>query len=157
MTYPVQKVDALEISPEALEVANIYLKSQNLETVADETGLSKTQVLTILERREVKSYIDQVFLNVGFNNKFTLRSALDAIIAKKFQEMDEAGVGSEKDIADLLQLSHKITMDLLQKEIELEKLRSSKITTQTNVQINGELGSNYASLLGKLLKPSNDK
>jgi hypothetical protein len=156
MNYPVQKVDALEISPEALEIANIYLKSQNIDDVASETGLTKSQVLTILDRREVKSYIDQVFFNVGFNNKFTIRKALDTIIAKKFQEMDEAGVGSEKDIADLLQLSHKITMDQLQKEIELEKVRASKITTQTNVQINGELGSNYAALLGKLLKP-NDK
>lgn len=154
MSYPVQKVDALEISPEALEVANIYLKFQNLDEVCTHTQLSKTQVLTILERREVKFYIDNVFFNVGFNNKFTIRAALDAIIAKKFQEMDEAGTGSDKDIADLLQLSHKITMDQLQKEIELEKLRSSKITTQTNVQINGELGSNYAALLGKLLKPN---
>jgi molybdenum cofactor biosynthesis enzyme len=79
---------------------------------------------------------------------------MDMLISKKFQELDEAGVGSSKDIADLLALSHKMTMEQLDREIQLEKVRGSNIKSQVNVQINdgGATGSNYGSLLEKLLK-----
>ena len=75
------------------------------------------------------------------------------IISKKFQEMDEADIGSNKDIADLLLLSHKMTMDILDRQIQLEKIRAEKASpkSQVNVQINNEGGSNYDKLLSKLM------
>lgn len=81
-----------------------------------------------------------------------MRRAMDTLISKKFQELDEAGVGSSKDIADLLALSHKMTMEQLDREIALEKVRGSNIKSQVNVQINDQSGSNYGTLLDKLLK-----
>jgi Na+-transporting NADH:ubiquinone oxidoreductase subunit NqrA len=146
--------DSLTIAPESLEVANCYLEFQNIQKTADTLGMSVDLVTSILERREVKSYIDNVFLNIGFNNRFVLRNLMDTIIKKKLEEMDAAGVGSSKDIIEILSLSHKMTMDHMAKEIELEKLRQTGIKNQTNIQINDAGGSNYSALLAKLLKPN---
>jgi len=144
--------EVLQISPEALEVANIYLQEQDISKTADILDISSALVSQYLERREVKSYIDQVFYNVGFNNKFQVRKLMDTIIKKKLQDMDEAEVGSTKDIADLLELSHKMTMEHMNKEIQLEKLRGSHIKNQTNIQINEGSGqTKYANLIEKLL------
>jgi hypothetical protein len=144
--------ETLRISPEALEVANSYLQLQDLQKVAADLDMPVDMVTTMLAKREVKAYIDNVFMNVGFNNQFKLRGAMDALIAQKFQELDEAGVGSGKDIADLLALSHKMTIETLDRQIALEKLKSESIKNQVNVQVN-EFGSGaYGNLMEKLLK-----
>ena len=145
--------EVLALDPEGLEVANCYLQTQNLQKTAEELGVSTELVASQLNRREVKVYIDGVFRDMGYNNRFKMRRAMDTLISKKFQELDEAGVGSSKDIADLLALSHKMTMEQLDREIQLEKVRSNNIKSQVNVQINdGGSASNYGSLLDKLLK-----
>jgi hypothetical protein len=144
--------ETLRISPEGLEVANAYLQLQDLQKVATELDMPVDMVTTMLAKREVKTYIDNVFMNVGFNNQFKLRSAMDALIGQKFQELEEAGVGSGKDIADLLALSHKMTIETLDRQIALEKLKSESVKNQVNVQVN-EFGSGaYGNLMEKLLK-----
>lgn len=149
--------EVLKLSPEALEVANTYLVTQSVDKAAEELDVSKDTILAQLDRPEVKRYIDQVFLDTGFNNRFKMRKAMDALIARKFQELDEAGVGSSKDIAELLQLSHKMTMEELDRQIALEKLKTKNNTaprSQVNVQINEGVapGSNYGNLLERLMK-----
>lgn len=150
-----QPAEFLEISPEALEVANCYLQSQDIRQVADELALAPEIVTQYLNRREVKSYIDTVFMDLGFNNRIKMRSAMDALIRQKFQQMEEAGVGSNKDIADLLALSHKMAMEHLDKQIQLEKIRAGEVRHQTNIQINNEGltdNSKYGQLIAKLLE-----
>jgi hypothetical protein len=145
--------ETLQIAPESLEVANCYLQLQDARKVADELDLPVTLVTEILSRREVKQYVDHVFMDTGFNNRFEMRAAMDALIKKKFQEMHEADVGSTKDITELLALSHKMSMDLLDREIQLAKAQqASGPQRQVNVQIN-ELdgGSKYATLINRLL------
>jgi hypothetical protein len=143
--------ETVQIAPEALEVANCYLQLQDARRVADELDLPVSLVTEILARREVKSYIDHVFMDTGFNNKFEMRAAMDALIKKKFQEMHEADVGSTKDITELLALSHKMSMDLLDREIQLEKARQvNQPQKQVNVQINDD-GTKYSSLISRLI------
>jgi hypothetical protein len=143
--------ETLAIAPEALEVANAYLQLNDARKVADELDLPATLVTEILARREVKSYIDHVFMDTGFNNKFEMRAAMDALIKKKFQELHEADVGSTKDITELLALSHKMSMDLLDREIQLEKARQvNQPQNQVNVQINDD-GTKYSSLISRLI------
>jgi hypothetical protein len=146
--------ETLQIAPEALEVANCYLQLQDSKRVADELDLAPTLVTEILARREVKSYIDHVFMDTGFNNRFLMRDAMDSLIKQKFQELHESQTGSTKDIADLLHLSHKMSMDLLDREIQLEKLRQGPggPQKQVNVQINEGLdGSKYSQLVSRLI------
>ena len=149
--------EAILISPEGLEVANCYLQCQDIRAVAEELSIEVAVVKDILDRREVKAYVDNVFMDVGFNNRFKMRSALDAVIKKKFQDMEEAGVGSNKDISELLALSHKMAMEYMGKQIELEKVRlgieANSIKNQVNVQINEGLGgTKYGELITKLLE-----
>lgn len=151
MLPTVHPAEVLAISPEALEVANAYLQVQSIPKVAEELSMPVDLITSILERTEVKSYIDQVFLDTGFNNRFTMRAAMDAILQKKFEEMDEAGVGSSKDIIEIMALSHKMTMELMDREIALRKLNGSHVKNQVNVQINDQGGSNYKNLLDRLM------
>ena len=146
--------EVLSISPEALEVANCYLQSQNIEAIAAELNISTDIITSILARKEVRAYINQVFFDTGFNNRFKMRAAMDAVLKKKFQEMEESQMGSTKDIAELLALSHKMSMELMDKEIQLEKIRAgnSGPKNQVNVQINeGGDGTKYGALISKLL------
>lgn len=145
--------ETVNISPEALEIANCYLQLQDARQVADSLNISTETVTSTLARREVRGYIDHVFFDTGYNNKFLMRSAMDALIRQKFQELEEAGVGSNKDIADLLHLSHKMSMDLLDREIQLEKLKQGNVgpQKQVNVQINEGDGSKYGQLIQRLV------
>jgi hypothetical protein len=156
MLPTVHPTEVLKISPEALEVANAYLQLQDIAQVSENLNIPAELVTDLLERSEVKSYIDRVFLDVGFNNRFKMRAAMDAILAKKFQEMDEADVGSNKDIIEIMALSHKMTMELMDREIALRKLDGTNIRNQVNVQINDQGGgSNYNHLLERLMGPAN--
>ena len=62
---------------------------------------------------------------------------------------------SNKDLADLIQMAHKMRMDELKAQAEMEKAKASQIKTQNNVQINAEVPfgqGNYGELMKKLLK-----
>jgi len=145
--------EVIDISPEALEVANCFLQYQDIGKVAEELDMPVHVITKLLDRREVKAYVDNVFLSVGFNNRFTVRNLMDTIIKKKLEEMDDAGIGSSKDIKELLELSHKMTMDQLNAMIALKKLEENNIKTQTNIQINDAGGgSKYGALVERLIK-----
>jgi len=143
------------ISPEGLEVANCYLQYGNIRAVCEYMSVPENQVVELLNKREVKKYIDTVYLDVGFRNKNNIAAALDEMIQSKLEEAQESGVYSSKDLADLLQMAHKMRMDEIKAQTEAEKASTSTIRTQNNVQIND--GSvpfgqgNYGKLMDKLL------
>lgn len=145
--------EVIRISPENLEIANCYLQNQDITVTANKMGIPCDLVSDALSKREVKAYIDNVFMDVGFNNRFRMRGVMDEIIKRKLQEMDENDIGSEKDIVEILALSHKMTMEMLDKQIKLIEAQNKQtsIKNQTNVQINSGGGSNYDLLLDKLL------
>ena len=145
--------ETVRISPEALEVANAYLQLNDARAVAQELDLDPEVVTNLLAKREVKSYIDSVFFDSGYNNRFLMRRAMDALIKQKFSELEESQTGSTKDIAELLQMSHKMSMDLLDREIQLAKAQQATgPQKQVNVQINDALdGSKYSQLVQRLI------
>jgi hypothetical protein len=145
--------ETVRISPEALEVANAYLQLNDARAVAQELDLDPEIVTNLLARREVKAYIDSVFFDSGYNNRFLMRRAMDALIKQKFSELEESQTGSTKDIAELLQMSHKMSMDLMDREIQLAKAQQATgPQKQVNVQINEGLdGSKYSQLVQKLI------
>ena len=149
--------EVLQISPENLEIANCFLELQDSQRVADTLDLPQDMVARVLGRSEIKAYVNQVFFEVGFNNRFRMRDLMDTLIKKKLQDMQESETGSNKDILDIIALSHKMSMEQLDREIALEKLRQgnaqSGIKSQVNVQINDGLGdgTKYGALINKLL------
>ncbi len=142
------------ISPEGLEIANSYLQFGNIRGVCQHLQVTENKVVEALNKREVKKYIDTVYLDMGFRNKNNIASALDEIIASKLEEAQESGMYSNKDLADLLQMAHKMRMDEIKAQADAEKA-TTNIRTQNNVQINdGSLPfgqGNYGKLMDKLL------
>lgn len=148
MTFPMVSEDHTpeKINPEQLEVAETYLKSSgSITRTAEHLNISKEQVAEILDQRPVKKYIDAMFTDAGYMNRFKLAETLEKIIEKKMEELEEAEIGSGKDIAELLDLAIKFYNTLA----KLEAARKTP-TSQTNVQVN-DYG-NYGKLVERLVK-----
>lgn len=142
------------ISPEGLEIANIYLQFGNIRAVCEYLHVSEEKVVEVLNKREVKKYVDTVYLDMGYRNKNSIASVLDEMISSKLEEARESGMYSNKDLADLLQMAHKMRMDEIKAQNDAEKT-STSIRNQTNVQINDASipfgQGNYGKLMEKLL------
>ena len=70
------------------------------------------------------------------------------------EEAEESEIYSNKDLADLLGMAHKMRMDELKAQTDLAKAEASNIKTQNNVQINADVPfgqGNYGKLMEKLL------
>ena len=146
---------ATKMSPEGLEIANAYLELGNIQAVCIRLNLDENTIQEYLGKREIKAYIDQVYLDTGYRNRFKLAGTLEDIIERKLDEAEESQIYTNKDIADLLSMAHKMRMDEIKAMAELEKAKASNIKNQTNVQINSELPfgqGNYGKLMEKLLK-----
>ena len=143
------------ISPEGLEVANSYLTFGNIRAVVEQLGVTENKVVELLNKREVKKYIDTVYLDMGYRNKNNIATLLDEMIGSKLDEAKESGVYSNKDLADLLQMAHKMRMDEIKAQAELQKAEASNVRSQTNIQVNEGVPfgqGNYGKLMEKLLK-----
>jgi len=148
--------EIIPIKPEELEIAQTYLTCQSISETARMLGIDDSQVSQYLRKPEVKNYLDSMYLTAGYRNRFKIAEAMDDIIEKKLSEMVESGMGSTKDIADLLGLAHKMRMEEIKAMTDHEKAKNTAPKVQTNVQINeSPFGSgNYGKLLENLL--SND-
>jgi phage terminase small subunit len=93
-------------------------------------------VAEYVNKPEIQRYITEVYLNSGYRNRFKIAEVMDTIIEKKLQEMEEAEIGSSKDIMEIMQAAHKMRMDEIDRMIELEKAKQKKPANQTNIQIN---------------------
>ena len=136
----------VKMAPENLEVANAYLSTGNALIAANNLGCSPDQVYEILEKNEVKEYINSVYLDQGYRNRFRLAELLDEVIENKLQEARDSDQYSSKDLVDIIALAHKISTD---------HSKEAKATTnimQQNEQINSPFGEgNYGKLMEKLL------
>lgn len=153
-------VEPERISPEGLEVANSYLITNDIVLTSQELGLSRDMIADQLNNPLVKRYIDTVFMDTGYRNKNTLASALDDVINKKLEEMEEAEISSSKDISELLTIAHKMRMDELKMQLEIKKLEAAQKKAETvihtgptvNIQDNSMGGDgSYGKLMQQLL------
>ncbi len=148
-------VEEAQISPEALNIANTYLQTTSVRETALKLKVPEDSVSKYLNQREVKKYVDTVFLDLGYRNRFKLAATLDEIIERKLEELDEAEMTSSKDIADLLNMAHKMRMDEMKAQTDQTKAEQATVKNQTNVQINDNSSfgeGNYGELMKKLLK-----
>jgi L-lactate utilization protein LutC len=147
------------ISPEGLDIANSYLQFGNIRAVSEYLQVPESNVVEILNKREVKKYIDTIYLDMGYRNKNNIGALLDEMIASKLEEAHESGVYSSKDLADLLMMAHKMRMDEIKAQAEIIKAEGTNIKNQTNVQINEAVPfgqGNYGKLMEKLLNGNAD-
>ena len=121
---------ATKMSPEGLEIANAYLELGCTSKVCARLKVDENTVQEYLGKREIKQYIDQVYLDTGYRNRFKLATALDDIIERKLEEAEESQIYTNKDLADLLQMAHKMRMDEIKAMAELEKANPLVLKTR---------------------------
>ena len=146
---------ATKMSPEGLEIANSYLEHGSIPAVASKLRVSQNEVSEVLNKREIKQYIDTVFLDTGYRNRFKLSETLDMLIEKKLEESEETQIYTNKDMADLIQMAHKMRMDEIKAQTEMEKAKAQTVKTQVNIQDNSGTPfgqGNYGELIKKLMK-----
>ena len=136
----------LKISPEGLDLANAYLTNGSIKETAAKLYISEDKAVEILNKAEVKRYIDAIYLDQGYRNRFKMGALLDEIIESKLEEARDSEVYSSKDLLDILALVSKMRLEEM-------KLEQADIKNQTNIQINETpFGSgNYGKLMQKLL------
>lgn len=140
-----------KMSPEMQAVAESYLITTDVSLTAQDLGIPREKVTYYLNKPECKRFIDTIFLEQGYLNRHRLQDIMSEVMELKLEEMRESEMGSNKDIADLVMMLHKMRQDE-----EKSSIASNPVlvpTTQTNVQINNgaDMGTNYTSLLEKLV------
>lgn len=107
ITSPSTTVEALNrtleappLDPVLLAIANDYLAGRSIDTIADDYGISGDRVTSVIEKREVKSYIDNVYATQGYLNRGKRIAIINAVIDQKLQEALESGIYSKKDLLD---------------------------------------------------------
>jgi len=147
------KTDLMAMSPEGYTVAAAYLSAGTAALAARSLKMDTIEFSKHLRDPKVKAYIDQAYLDSGYRNRVALGKVMDSIIDKKMEELEEAEIGSSKDILDIMQVAHKMRMEEMKAMVEYEKLhKAPEIQNQTNVQINEGMGEgNYGRLMSQLL------
>lgn len=135
-----------KISPEIFEVATEHVKTLDINETARNLDLPVDVVTGILEKKEVKRYVDMIFLQEGYMQRNKLNSVMTDIIDMKLEEMLETGIGSSKDILEILKLAHTMQMDHRKNTAVAEEPG-----TQVNIQNNTYGGENYSKLMQQLI------
>lgn len=141
------------ISPEGLAVIEGYLANgQDILRTAAAMDLPIDEVSRLLNKKESAAYLDRIYQESGFRNRARMGELMDEIINSKLEEMAETGQGSSKDIIEILQAAHKMQMDQMSMQLKLLEAQNKTPAVQINQQINNQGGTNYNSLLEKLMR-----
>lgn len=144
------------MSPEGMDVIEAYVQcGSDVPSAARSLGMSEIAFRDIMNRSEVKNYLNDIFMESGFRNRDRLFGVLDEVIKRKLEELEETGMGSDQDIMDILWKAHKMKMEEMKMMVELEKVKAAARTpaNQTNIQNNiiaGAGDQNYMDLITSL-------
>ena len=144
------------MSPEGMDVIEAYLQyGSDVPSAARSLGMSEIAFRDIMNRSEVKNYLNDIFMESGFRNRDRLFGVLDEVIKRKLEELEETGMGSDQDIMDILWKAHKMKMEEMKMMVELEKAKAAvrAPANQTNIQNNiiaGAGDQNYMDLITSL-------
>lgn len=133
-----------KLSPESLRISEVYLSCLDITETARELDISQEEVTHFLNKKEVKRFMDTVWMEQGYRNRYKLGNLLDTIVESKLEEAEESEVYTNKDLLDVIQVIGKMRIEELKIMKDIEK-----ISSQTNVQIND---AGASSNLGKLIE-----
>ena len=131
-------LEAPALDPVVLALANDYLSGKGVEEIADEYGISEDRVTAVIEKKEVKNYIDSVFATQGYLNRIKRINLIIQVIDQKIQEAVETGIYSKKDLLDWMKHLQEVETSLKPKQAQ---------GPQVAVQIN-----NYDKLMKDLME-----
>lgn len=139
VTYSDQLNESLaapSLDPALLVVANDYLAGQSLDKIAENHSLTMDQVTSIIESKDVKSYVDNVYLSQGYLNRVKRLAIINKVIDKKLEEAMDSDVYTKKDLLDWMKLLNDM-------ETQARPKREAGVAVQIN--------NNYDSLMKDLL------
>jgi len=139
------------ISPEGAEIANRYLQCAcSLYLTSEQLGVPTYEISATIEQPLVRKYINRILQETGQRRMESIMRKLDDLIEKKWLELEEAEIGSNKDIADLLGMAHKMSLDT--NKILAAESAGSKVVSQKNTQVNLYGQGSYGKLMEKLIE-----
>lgn len=149
---------AERIQPEAMEVVEAYLRNdRDVNRTAEDLNTTPTVISDLINKREVRSYLDHLFMESGYRNREKFFNILDNVLEAKMEELDEAQMSSSMDIMDILKIYHSMKIKELELSIKLQELQQGSkgqtAKTINNLQINNSSG--YDNLLSRII--SGDK
>jgi hypothetical protein len=131
--------EIVKIDAKMLNLVHGYLKGKTTVQLAEEFKLDEIQVSSFLNRKEVRTYIQQQLQQVGYLNPISRIDLLNRMIESKVEEREEAQLPlSGKDLTEIIKL--------LQKEQELMNRQAQDEEITINVQ------AEYANLITSLKK-----
>ena len=95
-----KSLDAPPLDPVLLSIANDYLAGHDVSKLSEEYGISEDRVTAVVEKKEVKNYIDSVFATQGYLNRIKRINLINRVIDQKMEEAMETGIYSKKDLLD---------------------------------------------------------
>ena len=131
------------ISPEGFDIANAYLECGTVSETARTLQIPEHEVVKTLNQREVKTYLDGVYMDLGYRNRNKLGALLDKMIESKLEEAEESGIYTSKDLFELIQFAHKMRMDEIKAEQKVDQ------SSTVNIASFGE--GNYGKLMERLI------
>ena len=99
-----RSLDTPALDPVFLSIANDYLAGKSISSLADDYGLPADRITSVIEKKEVKSYIDTVYATQGYLNRVKRIDLINQVIEQKMADALETGVLSKKDLLDWLKL-----------------------------------------------------
>jgi hypothetical protein len=130
-------LEAPALDPVILAIANDYLSGKDVEAISEEYGISRDRVISVVEKREVKAYIDGVYATQGYLNRGKRIDIINRVIDNKLEEALETGIFSKKDLLDWMKHLNELENSI--KPVE----KGPKVAVQVN---------NYSKLMEDLLK-----
>lgn len=129
-------LEAPDLDPQHLLVANELLTGKSVPQIAEAFGMSPDRVTAICDRPETKRYVDAVIMSQGYMHRSRRLSIINRVIDEKLAEAAETGMYSKRDLLDWIKLLNEMDRDNKPK------------TPTTAVQINQN--NNYTTLLQDL-------
>lgn len=138
-----------QISPEGAKIANTYLANAcSISDTSHSLGIPTHEIAACLHQPLVKSYVNGILRETGYRHMVQIAEKLDELVERKWEELEEAEIGSNKDIADLLSLAHKMRMDMSKL---LQADNTGNAVNQKNTQVNVYGDGSYGKLMEKLI------
>jgi len=132
-----RSLEAPPLDPVMLALANDYLSGKGIGEISEEYGISEDRVTAVIEKKEVKNYIDSVFATQGYLNRIKRINLINSVIDQKIQEAVETGIYSKKDLLDWMK--------------HLQEVETSLKPKQTGPQVAVQIN-NYDKLMKDLME-----
>lgn len=136
-----KSLEAPALDPIILAIANDNLSGSGIPEIAEKYNISNDLVVQVLEKKEVKNYVDTVLLNHGYLHRAKRLKLIQNVIEQKVKEAVETGMYSKKDLLDWLKHLNEIE----------QGIKPKQIAPSVAIQVNN----NYDNLMRDLM--SNEK